>query len=85
YDEYIDGVMLFMEYIVKTDNYEKIFDNMNVTILYLNYLSNNYIDKKFIEIMGNVPFILNGVKDRVGIFAPRLNNKITLDQKNSFF
>ncbi|HEF6689288.1 TPA: sugar transferase, partial [Campylobacter jejuni] len=66
-------------------NYEKIFDNMNVTILYLNYLSNNYIDKKFIEIMGNVPFILNGVKDRVGIFAPRLNNKITLDQKNSFF
>ncbi|EFT1877281.1 hypothetical protein HVL29_001899, partial [Campylobacter jejuni] len=40
---------------------------------------------KFIEIMGNVPFILNGVKDRVGIFAPRLNNKITLDQKNSFF
>ncbi|EAL9091145.1 glycosyltransferase, partial [Campylobacter jejuni] len=81
YDEYIDGVMLFMKYIVKTDNYEKIFDNMNVTILYLNYLSNNYIDKKFIEIMGNVPFILNGVKDRVGIFAPRLNNKITLDQK----
>lgn len=35
--------------------------------------------------MGNVPFILNGVKDRVGIFAPRLNNKITLDQKKFFF
>ncbi|EOI0504327.1 HAD-IA family hydrolase [Campylobacter coli] len=86
YSDYIDGVMLFVRYIVKTNYYEKIFSNSSITILYLNYLKNNsYIDKKFIEIMGSVPFVLNGVKDKVGIFAPRLNDKVMIEQTNSFF
>lgn len=85
YNEYVDGVMLFMEYILKMDHYENLFDDANITVLYLRYLHRIRIDRKFIEIMGSVPFILDGQKDKTSIFAPRLENEEKKDQKSAFF
>ncbi|WP_257906136.1 glycosyltransferase, family 4 [Campylobacter lari] len=82
YNEYIDGVVLFVENIVKMGNYKSYLNDYNIVLLYLKYLKDKNIDKKIVELLGGIPFVLDGKKEYITTIAPR---NYSFNQKDSTY
>ncbi|MBZ7934970.1 HAD-IA family hydrolase [Campylobacter sp. W0065] len=78
YEKYINGVLQFVQNLVKLENYNHLLYDLSIISIYFKYLLSEGVDKKMVDILGSIPFILNGKSEKIHFFSPRIidNEKI---------
>ena len=75
YDEYVHGVCAFAELYSNTlPEFDSIKGNWTMVLFYLNFLSHiNMIDQETADILGAIPFKLDGIVNQVTEYAPLIS------------